>query len=241
METEYRVKMAVFEGPLELLLHLIEKRKLLINDVSLAAVADDYMEYVKNSEKFPVGEVANFILIASALILIKSRSLLPALQLTEEEEGSIEDLQRRLREYKRIKELSVHVKERFGRNIMFARSQSAYMEPVFSPDESMSVANIFSAMKGVLKKLPQKEIPLPKIIVRKVVSLQEMIERLAERMQSSLAVSFQEFSGMGRKEKISVVVGFLAMLELVKLGIIAVRQEENFKSIEMESREVPES
>ena len=99
MDNEYQVKTHIFEGPLDTLLSLIEKRKLFINDISLSKVADDYIAYIKSLENFPIADSAHFILIASTLVLIKSKSLLPNLTLSEEEEHSIEDLEARLREY----------------------------------------------------------------------------------------------------------------------------------------------
>ena len=101
--TSYKVKTEKFEGPLDLLLNLIEKRKLLINEISLAKISDDYIQFIKDSGNFPMGESANFILIASTLLLIKSRSLLPSLSLSQEEENSIEELEHRLKIYKEIK------------------------------------------------------------------------------------------------------------------------------------------
>ena len=100
---EYLVNTHIFEGPLDTLLSLIEKRKLFISDISLAQVADDYISYVKGLENFPIADSAHFILIASTLVLIKSKSLLPTLTLSEEEEHSIDDLQARLREYQKYK------------------------------------------------------------------------------------------------------------------------------------------
>ena len=85
MNTTFKIKTEAFEGPLDLLLNLIEKRKLFINDISISKVADDYIAYIKNLNKFPIRESANFILIASTLLLIKSISLLPNLHLSEEE------------------------------------------------------------------------------------------------------------------------------------------------------------
>jgi hypothetical protein len=93
MDSEFQVKTHIFEGPLDTLLSLIEKRKLFINDISLAQVADDYISYVKSLNDFPIADSAHFILIASTLVLIKSKSLLPTLTLSEEEESSIEDLE----------------------------------------------------------------------------------------------------------------------------------------------------
>src|SRR5210317_1605912 len=91
----FQIKTEVFEGPLDLLLQLVEKRKLFINDVSLAKVTEDYIDYVNAVERFPMADAAQFILIASTLLLLKSKSLLPSISLTDEEEESIENLERR--------------------------------------------------------------------------------------------------------------------------------------------------
>ncbi len=237
MGSDFTIKTEVFEGPLDLLLSLVEKRKLFINDISLASVADDYISYIQRLQNLPVGHTANFILIASTLVLIKSKSLLPTLKLTEEEEASIEDLEQRLKEYQRIKELSIHIKEMFGKSIMFQRNQSAYKDPVFSPDKKTDTENLFFAIKNVIKSLPKKEI-IPQTVVKKVISLEKVIENLTARIQSSLSMSFKEFAGIGKKEKVEIVVGFLAMLELVKQGAIDVIQGEQYGDIKMESKEV---
>jgi segregation and condensation protein A len=92
--TIYKVKTETFEGPLDLLLSLIEKRKLFINDISLAKVADDYVSHIQSLGNFPIADSANFILIASTLLLIKSKSLLPQLTLSEEEQTNVDDLEK---------------------------------------------------------------------------------------------------------------------------------------------------
>src|SRR6185312_11866917 len=97
------VKTPVYEGPLHLLLELIEKRKLLINDISLAAVTDEYIARIKGTQ-MPVGETAEFIALAATLLLIKSRSLLPSLTLSDEESHDIKELEYRLALYQLIKE-----------------------------------------------------------------------------------------------------------------------------------------
>lgn len=237
----WNVKTQVFEGPLDLLLSLIEKRKLFINDISLSQVTDDYISYVNTNETISLGDRAHFILIASTLLLIKSRSLLPTLTLTQEEEQSIEELQDRLKIYQRIKELSVHVRERFGKRIMFGQMPQKQIEPVFSPEERITAQNILNAIRDVLNSIPKIE-HIPKAIVQKVLSLEEMIERLTVRVQQGLKVSFSEFSGghksVSREDRVNVIVSFLAMLELVKQGIITVHQEEGRKDIHMETSEV---
>lgn len=229
----FTVKQTHFEGPLELLLDLIEKRKLFVSDVSLAQVADDYIEYVRNLSDFPVADSAHFVLVASTLLLIKSKSLLPTLTLTTEEQASVADLERRLKLYEKFRELSLKIKPLFGQNVMFSRSERV-LPPTFSPDADMTVPNLFAAIGRVLTHLPKKEF-LPKVIVSKVVSLEEMIGSLTERITSSLKMGFKEFSGAGRAERVHVIVSFLAMLELVKQGVINVNQEKHFDDIQMET------
>ncbi len=232
----FTVKQQSFEGPLDVLLNLIEKRKLFINDISLAKVADDYLEYVKSLGDFPIGDSANFVLIASTLVLIKSKSLLPNLELTSEEQGDIADLEHRLKVYKRIKELSVGVKNMFGKQISF-EPEPRKVEPVFSPDEKMKIPNMLSAIKDVLKNLPKKEF-LPKVVVEKVMSLEEMIVNLTKRVTEGLRMSFKEFSKADKVNKSHVIVSFLAMLELVKQGIISVTQERHGEDIVMETEQI---
>jgi len=235
MSTAYRIKTEVFEGPLDLLLSLIEKRKLLINDIALSKVADDYMGHTKKLERFPMGDVASFILVASTLVLIKSKSLLPMLTLTDEEQGDIQDLERRLRIYKRIKQVSRYVREKFGANIIFAKKHSKNIEPVFSPDEKISKESLHIAIGDVLGGLPKKE-KVPQVVVKKVVSLEDVIDRLAKRIQGCLNMSFNEFSKKGAAEKADVIVSFLAMLELVKQGALKVSQENIFDDISIKPK-----
>ena len=229
----YVVKTPSFEGPLDLLLDLIEKRKLSINEVALAKVADDYISYTRTLSEFPIAMSAHFILIASTLLLIKSKSLLPNLALSEEEKGSIEELERRLKLYKRARELGRQVRMLFGsRPIFFAQQRLDTV--VFAPDRHTNHAELTIAIKTLLQNLPKISY-LPKAIVQKVVSLEEMIGSLTERIKTSLKLSFREFAKMGKQKKVNVIVSFLAMLELVKQGVISVRQDKHFDEITMET------
>ena len=210
MNSDYQVKTETFEGPLELLLDLVEKRKLFINEISLATVADDYIAHLKSFEKLPVDFVSSFLIVASTLILIKSKSLLPTLDLTVEEKQDIEELESRLKEYQRIR------------------------EAVFAPSEEIKAPSIFDAMREVIARFPKK-VSLPKVIVKKVISLEEVMDKLAERITSNFKMSFREFAGVGKEEKVNVIVSFLAMLELVKQGMISVTQDEQSADIHMET------
>jgi len=245
---EFKIKTETFEGPLDLLLSLIEKRKLLINDISLAKVADDFINYIKSHESFPVAQTAHFILIASTLLLIKSKSLLPTLSLTEEENASIEDLEVRLKQYKRFKELSVGLSQIFGKKIIFAKNPSRNFSVIFSPTEEITPDRALEAARRVIDSLPKKE-KLPKVIVQKIISLEDMIERLHERVSQNLKLSFADFAkthgskgGSGathhanKEDKVNIIVSFLAMLELVKQGIIDVSQSSIYEDIDIETK-----
>jgi segregation and condensation protein A len=237
MPEAFIIKTTAFEGPLDLLLSLVEKKKLFINDIALSKVTDDFIAHIQNTGVMPIGESAQFILVASTLLLIKSRSLLPSLTLTEEEEEGIQDLETRLKIYKRIKEVSIHIQDMFGKQIIFEQSQARPVAPVFSPHESMNLLSLAQAIKDVIKALPKKE-NIPKAVVRKVISLEETIDNLTKRITQGLRMKFSEFSSAHKEERVNVIVSFLAMLELVKQGIINVTQEHDKGDIHMESKEV---
>ncbi|MDP4020840.1 MAG: ScpA family protein [Candidatus Adlerbacteria bacterium] len=227
------VKTAVYEGPLDLLLELIEKRKLLINDISLAQVADEYIARINTMEELPVGETADFVALAATLLLIKSRSLLPNLALTEEESRDIKELEYRLAVYQLIKETSGNIRKTFGDTVLYdARCPDP--EPLFVPDTRVTPQSLLEATHALIMSFPQAVV-LPKVMVKKIVSLEEMIGRLQERVASAMRLSFKEFSGHGKRARAEVVVSFLALLELVKQGIIKATQEKEFGDITLES------
>jgi len=231
----FQIKTEFFEGPLDLLLSLIEKRKLFINDIALSKVADDFIAYLNSLDKFPIADSADFLVIASTLLLIKSRSLLPSLNLTEEEQKDIGDLELRLKMYQRIKDLSLGIKNLFGKNIIFFPEQRK-RPIVFSPDQTMTKENLLTAIISVLRSIPKTE-NIPKAIVKKVISLEEMIGNLTQRIQSSIKLSFREFANVGKEERVNVIISFLAMLELVKQGIVEVKQNNQFDDIEIETQQ----
>lgn len=238
MQRDFTVRTDVFEGPLELLLNLIEKRKLLINDIALAQVTDDYISYIKAHEsEFPIGNIAHFIVVASTLLLIKSKSLLPTIELTEEESASVEDLELRLKIYQRMKQASETVRDALGKTPLFSRQyvrQEA--EPTFAPPAGLSIAQLTEAIQNFTKSLPKIE-RIPQAVIKKVVSLEEMIGRLTTRIRSGLQMRFKDFAGVGKAEKVDVIVSFLAMLELVKQGLIAVEQHSD-GDIHMQTNDV---
>lgn len=215
-----------------MLLDLVEKRKLLINDISLAKVTDEYMLYVSEMQAQSLPNTSRFVALAATLLLIKSRSLLPVLELTSEEEETIDDLESRLKLYQIYRDAGNELAGQFGDLILFSPQYAPPKEPLFHPDHYCSMAALTDAMGEVLKNLPLK-IEKPKAQVKPTVSLEDMIERLRHRIERQMKTSFFEIRSDVTEHK-DVVVSFLAILELVKQGEVLVRQTVIFEDIEVE-------
>lgn len=232
----YNVKTSSFEGPFDVLLDLIEKRKLFINDISLSSVTDDFLSYIRQMEKAEPSVMSGFIVVAATLILIKSRSLLPNFTLTKEEEIEAGDLGKRLSMYQLFVGLGDTIKKQFGKKIAFEKRIVASAEPLFVPSQLISVSAMHESVRNVLSSIPKIE-KLPEIEIKKVMSIEEMLVKLTDRMQNAMTSSFKQFVGVGKpvnkEEKVLVIVGFLAMLELVRQGIMDVLQGDMFGDIEM--------
>lgn len=238
--SQYKVKQGTFEGPLEILLSLIEQRKLFVNDVSLAEVTNDYVAYVKTLGETSknINDVSYFILVAATLILIKSKSLLPNLDLTEDETEKIIDLEKRLKIYQIIKNASIDIRNNFGVKIIFTPTDRIWSEPMFLPDPSITIVNVTNCINDILKQVPKKETKLPEIQIKKIINIDQIINSLTDRIQNAMNISFKEFSQShgaldSDEMKIHVIVSFLAMLELVREGLIEVIQSTSFGDIEM--------
>lgn len=243
----YKVKTHIFEGPLELLLSLIEERKLFVNEISLAEVTNDYIAYIKNLNDIPdarrIGDVSYFILIASTLILIKSKSLLPSLELTEDETEKIVNLEHRLKLYQIIKNASIDVKNNFGASIIFTPPERIWSDPLFSPEETITPSSMELHILDVIAHIPKKAEILPQVEVKKVINIEEMINSLTSRIENAMNLSFKEFSKSHNAEneqevKVNIIVSFLAMLELVREGLIDVIQNGVFEDIAIHKQEV---
>jgi len=240
IKSTYNVRAQNFEGPLELLLSLIEQKKFFINEISLAEVTNDYISYVKSLSDVPsdkhIADVSYFILISATLILIKSKSLLPNLALTDDETEKIIDLETRLKLYKIIKEASIEIGTNFGARIIFMPNERIWSEPIFSPDNRITVSSMATSVMEVISHVPKAKEPIPEIEIKKVINIDEIINSLTDRIQTAMNLSFREFTrgtGAENKEeaKVHVIISFLAMLELVREGIIDVIQNSSFEDI----------
>jgi segregation and condensation protein A len=220
-ELAFAIKTEAYEGPLALVLDLIEARKLLVNDLALCSITDDFVQHVRAQETFPVEETAEFIGIAATLLLIKSKSLLPDLSLTEDENADVEDLKRRLEAYANIREAASELGKIFGQNVMYGAGERA-PEVFFSPSKDLSAPALAEALARVLAAREAVE-ELPEKRVKQMVTIEEMMDQLAKRVQSAMTLSFKEFAG-SHKEKVEIIVSFLALLELVKQGAVGAEQ-----------------
>ena len=238
----FRIKTNTFEGPLELLLDLIEKRKLFINEISLSQVTDDYIAYIKTLTGESIGSIAQFISIATTLLLIKSRSLLPNLSLSEEEETDIDTLEKRVALYQVFRDAGKHIMSMLGKTPLFARPFKKIKVVAFSPGEGLTKEIILSSL---LESIAQ--VPVPKkreeVSVKKVINIQEVIENLTNRIQKEMQFSFSSFTGgrsskiQSKEDRVYVIVSFLAMLELIRNGLLDALQDDHFSDITITKQE----
>ncbi len=228
---KFSIKTKEFEGPLELLIDLVEKRKLLINDISLATVTDEYMARVSEMQEKSLPNTAQFITLAATLLLIKSKSLLPVLELTDDEEANIEELEERLKRYQLYRQVANDLENAFAETIQYESQYVPKREPVFSPDDLCTVENLNNALALVLQNLPVIN-RKPTVEVRPTVSLEDMIGRLRQRITREMTTKFSDIQA-SEPEHRNVIVGFLAILELVKQGDVLVAQIDRFSDIEV--------
>lgn len=228
----YHIKLEKFEGPLELLLKLIEEQKLDITQVSLANVADQYLDYISQKEKITLENLADFLTVASKLILIKSKALLPTLEFSEEEEKEIHDLEKQLAEFKKFKDISKEIgKISELKKISYSREKFISIKSFFYPPENINIFDLKKFFVKILDEIPIAE-KLEEEMVREVVTLEEKIGHLHDFIREKIETSFSELIS-NKEDKVDVIVSFLAMLEMVKQKIINVEQDKLFESIKL--------
>ncbi|KKP96414.1 MAG: Segregation and condensation protein A [Candidatus Moranbacteria bacterium GW2011_GWE1_36_7] len=232
----YNIKLEQFEGPLDLLLQLTEQQKLDITRVSLAQIADQYLEYIAQAKNVTLAHLADFLSVASRLILIKSKALLPMLEFTEEEEEEIKDLEHQLAEYKKFKDASKNVVVMFDSSqICFSREGFSGFGKVFYPPEKIVSEDLLKAFNKVLGEIPVVE-KLEEEMVKEILTLEDKIVHLQNTLKERAQTSFSELVA-NAKDKVEIVVSFLAMLELVKQRIIYVEQGELFSEIHLKHKD----
>ena len=240
----YSVKLETFEGPLDLLLHLIRKNELNIYDIPIADITRQYLEYIRLMKELNLEVAGEFLVMASTLLQIKSRMLLPALvddEGNEEEEDPRAELVRRLLEYQRYKEASLLLRERdlLGRET-FARKFDPPDLADLVPEEGPLEVELFQlvdAFRKVLAKMPAAAIHQ---VAADTVSIADRITEILAFISDQRMVLFDElFDERANRE--FLVVTFLAILELCKLRMVNIIQEERYGSILLTPAVIEES
>lgn len=245
---ELNVKLQVFEGPLDLLLHLLEKNKVNIYDIPIVEITAQYMEYIAEMRRQDLDVLSEFLVMAATLIDIKSRMLLPTDPDEEEEEGDPRaELVRQLLEYKMYKCMAYELRDRQidAQRVLFKEPTIpaevlAYEEPVNMEEliSDVTLAKLNYIFKTIMKKQKDKIDPLRSKfgkIEKEEVSLEEKMAELesyaAEHAHFSFRSLLEEQAG-----KVEIIVTFLAVLELIKMGKIFISQEHIFDDIRIDSR-----
>lgn len=222
--------MEKFQGPLDLLLQLIEKNKLQITEISLAQVTDQYLSYIEQATDLASTEVADFLLIASKLIYLKSKYLLPDLALEDEEDSN--DLEIQLKIYRQYYEASHSINKLFLNKHRQAYPRlGAYKFPIakgFAPPTNASCRIMKQIFSDVLTRI-ERVVNLPKAVIARAISISEKIRDIQEIIKQKGSISFRSL--LKKKNKTEAVVSFLAMLELIKQREIVVLQKDLFSDL----------
>ncbi|HEV2028742.1 MAG TPA: segregation/condensation protein A [Candidatus Dormibacteraeota bacterium] len=228
------VKTPVFEGPLELLLALVEREELDIFQVSLAKVTDAYLVEVAAREVANPQEMAEFLWMAARLLLLKSIRLLPGEPATEEETdllGWEEDVRRRLEEYRAYKEMAGELMDRAERDSVAFPPPARAVEPG-GQEEPLEVELLLVAFNSVLSRIP----PRPLVVTGRSWTLQEKLDLITERLRRG-PIELVELI-LESEDRLEAVVTFVAVLELLRRSLVRIQQRERFGPIHVEAREI---
>jgi len=233
MSLHYQVRLPVFEGPLDLLLHLIEREELDITSVALAQVTDQYMAYLAEMEQRRVKELTDFLVVAAKLLLIKSLALLPRPPaLSPETEDVGDDLVRQLQAYKRFKEIAalLHEREAQGLRGYVRIAPRPHFEPQLDLGD-VTIHDLLATVQQVLDARPA--LPVGGIVTPITVTIAGQIALIQERLAQRHQVHFYEILSEAAT-RVEVIVTLLALLELIKQDRVQVRQERLFGEIVIE-------
>jgi segregation and condensation protein A len=223
-------KVHQFEGPLDLLLSLIEQRQLDITTIALAEVTEQFLAYLKQLEKIDPTVLADYLSIAAKLLVIKSKAILPTLELEPEEEDASFDLEAKLILYKQFKEVAKHFKKLDNRRKQsFLRSITFEQKISFYPDPSITGKELHNAILTVLSGLKELD-NLPKAKLKEAISIQEKIDHLRNQLSDKIETRLSDLIKTA-KNKGEVIITFLALLELIKQKIFVADQEALFADV----------
>lgn len=228
----FTIEHAEFSGPLALLLDVIEKKNLPITTVSLAKVADDFLAYIEHRD-VPSDELADFLIVASRLIYLKSCELMPYLKI-DEEDAAAAKLEDQLRLYQEFVAAAVKLEERYVVNAMFTRPAVKAKERAqsFSPSKNMTLETLRDGFKSILKRL-EPFFTLQESSLERTKSIEERIDELKATLETRAKLKFRDMIAISGTKR-EIVVSFLALLELLRRRHITAHQEEHGADIHLE-------
>ena len=236
MDSDYKVKLEIFEGPLDLLLYLIKRDEIDIYDISIERITGQYLEYIQAFKELNIDIAGEFIVMAANLIYLKSRSLLPLDQQPPEEDAEEDDprwdLIRQLIEYKKFKEAAaeLHLRQ-LEQDQIFAREDSAsslLQGPVRL--EEVGIFQLINAFQTVIKRIEARQ-DVQEIFAERF-SVSEKIDIILQRVANNARLRFSDLFGAA-VSRVEVVVTFLALLELIRLKQVRALQKNMFEEIEI--------
>ena len=226
------IKIEKFEGPLGLLLRLIEKEEMDITQISLAKIADQYVDYIQNSQRISPEEMADFLVVAAKLLLIKSKALLPYLY--SEEEEDIEELEQQLKMYKEFLDAAKKINKMLGKKkFMFTRefNRKAVLVNVnlFSPPKKLKIGDMTMAFKDLLGRIKLPAALQEETLDRKI-NIEDKILDIQKMLIERIRVSFNNILERAG-DKTEIIVSFLAVLELMRQREVVLEQNNLFDEI----------
>ena len=235
--TRYETKIDAFQGPLDLLLHLIGEAKVDIHDIKISEITEQYLQYIKAMDDLHLEVASEYLVMAANLILIKSKKLLPkeVVEIEDEyEEDPEAELKRRLLEYQLYKEsLDAFRKLEEARGQYYTKPAidfSEYIDDTFTLDIEYDTSELILAFEKLLRR-QKLETPIPTTIVAEKITVEERVVAIKEALLFKKRVKFSEL--FDRFDKEYIVVTFLAMLEMAKSGAIVIVQNETADDIEV--------
>lgn len=239
IKMKHIIKTENFEGPIAKLYEMIEERKLSISQFSLVHITEDFINYVRSLDGLDKEETTHFITIASILILLKSKTLIPELELTEEEDRDIQILENQIQAFSILKGLVKQLREIWGKNVLRpGEIKNKNVSQIFVPAPSMDLLYFHTYISERLQEITPKQEENSKVRVHKTLKIEDALSHVRTIITRIKNLNFKNLGGSGlgderlrEKNKRNVVILFLAVLELVKIGEIDVVQEENFSDI----------
>jgi len=238
----YPVRLINFEGPLDLLLHLIKKNEMNVYDIRISTITQQYLEYLDLMQEMNLDVVGEFLVMAATLIHIKSRMLLPRPDPTQEdpEEDPRDALVRRLVEHQRFKAAAelLHEKE-IQRSAMWTRADGPVAEVVGTAPEPEIEVDLFSLMAAFRQVLERARARPRVLLPPEQIPIETRIEQLLERLSETEACGFEDlFADV--QTRAGMIVTFLALLEMIRLKVVRVFQQANFGAIRVYKRARPQ-